>query len=1040
MTIDAILLNTVEVTKWESCQYTNPLTDRIGHAFVRISNSDGNQKSLLDTSTQNGHLYLDLHLKEIQIKDGATIKWRGVITNFMPVATLSEAHIDIEAINYLEEPEHTEISITCIGTKKYDAALNLDVTNSKPHVYAPAERDGHPTGETDYELSGMITEDPTDADITDDDGHANWGVNDYQTGYSCHITKNLVRNVDSITYSASSFTGFGIDYDHSVAAYLKSTRVRSGYGVGHAVYKGAGDDADTEAEQIRYTLDFTLKGVTRADITAIRVRYKVKMATETSSGVIYIQDKDDTSYDSLRTFTNTTDRVWNTGTHEIDVTAGGNPEYVDGGNDNLVRLKFRSGQTTPPFFLGLLFLEIDWCEVEYIVKSVPSLTKDIASNTATVLTLAADLSASAQRADFFQIIETPDSVFKNVVGALTGWNGVAYTTGNVDAPTKISTRSWEKLKSTRVLRDLSFDTGFDFWLDQLDFYFKSISDAAADHTLTEDTDLIYSINGSAARIYNRVRVVYGDNQEVQVTDTDSVTAYGKTLDAPKISRPDIQARSIAEDLGNASLEQHRFAQESYNIRLPYSTANAWKLGEIIELTAPTQNISAQKLAIKFMLVTAHESGLSYVDIVAAKVGSRVQASYDTTGSELLDLKIALADQDRRVRYLETKRAHPPVDHLFHSILLELDGGGYKLGGHNYAIRRQISANADPTITDDLDTYPLGTVWIREDTDEMWILMDNTDGAAVWVKMASVDYVDSAAHGTLEYSLDDDASDIGGVYKVMYEGTGNIGAKATIVDAVVADEDEIGIFATISGEPHLTILHAGVYTINLHAENHQLPGTKDVAIYGEIFSRTDPGGVETLRITTETSPVLTAAETHYSLHGVLTEDVVLNATDRLVIKISGTVTGAGNDPGVTLSYEGTTSARLEFSAPASILISDAAFAAGWNGDTLHAASKNAIYDEMVTKAVIATGNYTGNGVNNRQITGVGFDPKIVWVTRATGGRWMKNDQYPEWKASWSVNGSVVDDSIKLIADGFETANDANDWGNINGTDYYWTAIG
>lgn len=52
------------------------------------------------------------------------------------------------------------------------------------------------------------------------------------------------------------------------------------------------------------------------------------------------------------------------------------------------------------------------------------------------------------------------------------------------------------------------------------------------------------------------------------------------------------------------------------------------------------------------------------------------------------------------------------------------------------IPRVISATAAPTVDDDITTYLEGTVWIEQDADKAYILVDNADGAAVWTEIGA----------------------------------------------------------------------------------------------------------------------------------------------------------------------------------------------------------------------------------------------------------------------------------------------------------------
>ena len=43
---------------------------------------------------------------------------------------------------------------------------------------------------------------------------------------------------------------------------------------------------------------------------------------------------------------------------------------------------------------------------------------------------------------------------------------------------------------------------------------------------------------------------------------------------------------------------------------------------------------------------------------------------------------------------------------------------------------------DPTVDDDEDVWEVGSIWINNATGEVFILVDATDGAAVWVSLAA----------------------------------------------------------------------------------------------------------------------------------------------------------------------------------------------------------------------------------------------------------------------------------------------------------------
>lgn len=92
--------------------------------------------------------------------------------------------------------------------------------------------------------------------------------------------------------------------------------------------------------------------------------------------------------------------------------------------------------------------------------------------------------------------------------------------------------------------------------------------------------------------------------------------------------------------------------------------------------------------------------------------------------------------------------------------------------------------------------------------------------------------------------------------------------------------------------------------------------------------------------------------------------------------------------------------------------------------------------------IKTGTYTGNGSDNRAITGIGFQPTLVWIKPKDT---TANDGAMSWDAlgsdkSFDPNGSSTPsaDMIQSFdSDGFTIGTAANV--NTNGVDYVWVAM-
>jgi len=111
--------------------------------------------------------------------------------------------------------------------------------------------------------------------------------------------------------------------------------------------------------------------------------------------------------------------------------------------------------------------------------------------------------------------------------------------------------------------------------------------------------------------------------------------------------------------------------------------------------------------------------------------------------------------------------------------------------------------------------------------------------------------------------------------------------------------------TEAGEPGVEVLALGAYTATLFLRKS---GNKDVRVYWKLFKR-DTGGTETEILQSAVSDYLTLDNSQYLISAYLNEDQVLDATDRLVLKLFANVSGTGTDVTVTLTMEGDYDSRL-----------------------------------------------------------------------------------------------------------------------------------
>lgn len=172
-----------------------------------------------------------------------------------------------------------------------------------------------------------------------------------------------------------------------------------------------------------------------------------------------------------------------------------------------------------------------------------------------------------------------------------------------------------------------------------------------------------------------------------------------------------------------------------------------------------------------------------------------------------------------------------------------------------------------------------------------------------MQFVNKEYVDQAISFIDDFYLNNTASDIGGIYYDMQESpTGE--ASSTFVSGTLTTGNDQALvnFATLSGKPGVNNLKAGLYNLHIHASVDSIVGAKDAQIYYEIYTRTT-GGTETLRGTSIISEVLDDTDVmDYNLTSIIADDVTINITDRIVIKLYANITGSGADVVVTLYAE------------------------------------------------------------------------------------------------------------------------------------------
>jgi len=178
------------------------------------------------------------------------------------------------------------------------------------------------------------------------------------------------------------------------------------------------------------------------------------------------------------------------------------------------------------------------------------------------------------------------------------------------------------------------------------------------------------------------------------------------------------------------------------------------------------------------------------------------------------------------------------------------------------------------------------------------------------------YVDDAIGFQFDYYFNNTTSDIGGIYYDMTDSDLG-GAETTDIEVTgltaTTDDQALFNFATTSGNPGITSLIAGIYTI--HADIEKTSGNSSAVVYVELYKRTT-APAETLLGTSEICEEITSKEC-IIFHMTLASDITLTSTDRLILKFYANI-GSGSGANVELYAEGNSDSSFTFRVGSSIL--------------------------------------------------------------------------------------------------------------------------
>lgn len=170
--------------------------------------------------------------------------------------------------------------------------------------------------------------------------------------------------------------------------------------------------------------------------------------------------------------------------------------------------------------------------------------------------------------------------------------------------------------------------------------------------------------------------------------------------------------------------------------------------------------------------------------------------------------------------------------------------------------------------------------------------------------ATKKYVDDNIGVAIHYYFTDTVSDIGGSYLEMRDYAQDEATSTIVLSNInTGDDQPLATFITTTNGggvgANIEKLREGSYVIHGHYE--RTSGKKDLRIYGELYTRTS-GGVETLRGTTAESGLITS-QVGRNITVTVSEEVAIDPTDRLVVKIYVNAASGGTSSELTMYLEG-----------------------------------------------------------------------------------------------------------------------------------------
>lgn len=195
-----------------------------------------------------------------------------------------------------------------------------------------------------------------------------------------------------------------------------------------------------------------------------------------------------------------------------------------------------------------------------------------------------------------------------------------------------------------------------------------------------------------------------------------------------------------------------------------------------------------------------------------------------------------------------------------------------------------------------------------------------------------------------------ADALGGLYKVMDTTQAGVASNTYTVSGV--DQEKQDWITPISGVGFTTI-SSGSIVFHFHAQ--RTSGTATAFAYCKLYSRTNPGGVETLLGTSGNSAEVTDVNDEHEVSFELENPATLNLTDRLVVKLFMSRTGGGSDPDIVIYLGGDSDSHIHL--PANFF--DASSTPTFAGLTLSNLTASRLVVSDAAKKLISNGALTTN---------------------------------------------------------------------------------